>query len=154
MPGDESEQSTTTWPLASFRFEVTIGAPVTLKGTFQEVSGLNSETQAIEYRHGKSPQFSTVKMPGIRKVENVTLKKGIFQDDKGFWAWRDSITQNPIKRQTVVIELLDEAGATTFKWTLSNAFPTKFTLSDLKEGSGVAVETIEIAFETLVMNVA
>ena len=155
MPGDELEQSATTWPLPAFRFEVTIGAPVTLKGTFHEVSGLNSETQAIEYRAATSPQFSTVKMPGIRKVGNVTLKKGIFQDDKGFWAWHGSMAQTTIRRQAIVIELLDEAGASTMKWTLGNAFPTKITGFDMKQDGGeVAVETIELAFETFAVNVA
>jgi phage tail-like protein len=155
MPGDELKQSTTTWPLPAFRFEVTIGAPVALKGIFQEVSGLSSETQAIEYRAGSSPQFSTVKMPGIRKFGNVTLKKGIFQDEKGFWALYGSIAQNTIKRQTIVIELLDEEGASTMKWTLGNAFPTKITITDMtKDGDEVAVETIELAFETLAFKAA
>jgi phage tail-like protein len=155
MPGDESDQSTTTWPLPKFRFEVTIGAPVALKGIFQEVSGLSSEAQVIEYRAGTSPQFSTVKMPGIKKTGNVTLKKGIFQDDKGFWALQGSIAQNTIKRQTIVIELLDETGASTMKWTLGNAFPTKITSTDMKtDGGEVAVETIELAFETLTLKAA
>ena len=155
MPGDELDQSATTWPLPAFRFAVTIGTPVALKGIFQEVSGLNSEKQVIEYRAGTSPQFSTVKMPGIRKFGNVTLKKGIFQDEKGFWALYSSIAQNTIKRQTIVIELLDEAGASTMKWTLGNAFPTKITATDMKKDGGeVAVETIELAFETLAINAA
>ena len=155
MPGHELDQSTTTWPLPAFRFAVTIGAPVALKGIFQEVSGLNSETQVIEYRAGTSPQFSTVKMPGLRKFGNVTLKKGVFQDEKGFRALYGSLAQNTIKRQTIVIELLDEVGASTMKWTLGNAFPTKITSTGMKtDGDEVAVETIELAFETLAMNVA
>lgn len=155
MPGHELDQSTTTWPLPKFRFAVTIGDAAALKGIFQEVSGLDSETQVIEYRAGTNPRFSTVKMPGIPKFGNVTLKKGLFQDDKGFWAWHGSIAQNTIKRQTIVIELLDEAGASTMKWTLSNAFLTKITAVDMKKDGGeVAVETIELAFEKLAMNVA
>lgn len=155
MPGEELEQSTTTWPLPKFCFEVTIGAPVALKGKFQEASGLDSETQVIKYRAGTSPQFSTVKMPGIPKVGNVTLKKGIFQDGKGFEAWHGSIAQNTIKRQTIVIELLDEAAASTMKWTLGNAFPIKVTGFDMiQDGGEVAVETLELAFETSAINVA
>jgi phage tail-like protein len=155
MPGKESDQSTTTWPLPAFRFAVTIGDAAPLKGIFQEVSGLSSEKEVIEYRAGTSPQFSTVKMPGIKKTGNVTLKKGIFQDDKGFWALQGSIAQNTIKRQTIVIELLDETGASTMKWTLGNAFPTKITGTDMKtDGGEVAVETIELAFETLTFKAA
>jgi phage tail-like protein len=91
----------------------------------------------------------------MRKFGNVTLKKGIFQDEKGFWALYGSIAQNTIKRQTIVIELLDEEGASTMKWTLGNAFPTKITTVDMKnDGREAAVETIELAFETLAMNAA
>ena len=47
-------------------------------------SGLESEAQVIEYRAGNSAIFSTIKMPGLKKVGNVTMKKGIFvtDDDK------------------------------------------------------------------------
>jgi transcriptional regulator with PAS, ATPase and Fis domain len=40
-----------------------------------EVSGLDIEAQVIEYRHGNSQEFSTIKMPGIQKSSNITIKK-------------------------------------------------------------------------------
>ena len=73
--------------MPAFHFKVTIGAKDALDGAFQEVSGLNSETQVIEYRHSTSPNYSTIKMPGIRKVGNITLKRGIFKSDNSFWTW-------------------------------------------------------------------
>jgi phage tail-like protein len=84
MPDDGSAQSKTVWPLPAFHFEVTIGATDGLKGAFSEVTGLNSETQVIEYRHGNSPVYTPIKMPGITKVGNVTLKSGIFKSDNSF----------------------------------------------------------------------
>jgi hypothetical protein len=33
---------------------------------FQEVTGLNAEAALIEYRHGASPDFSKIKMPGMK----------------------------------------------------------------------------------------
>ncbi len=150
MPDDGSAQSTTVWPLPAFHFEVTIGSADGLKGAFSEVTGLNSETQVIEYRHGNSPVYSPIKMPGITKVGNVTLKRGIFKSDNSFWVWYSSIKQNTIKRQNVVIALLDEKKTTTMQWTLTNAWPTKFSGADLKsDGNEVAVHSIELAFETL-----
>jgi phage tail-like protein len=57
---------------------------------------------------------------------------------------------NTIARSTVVINLLDESGSPKIVWTLNNAFPTKVTGTDLKsQGNEVAVETVEIAYETL-----
>ena len=46
-----------TWPLLKFYFLVNFGDGPGVP--FQEVSGLETETQVIEYRHGNSPQFST-----------------------------------------------------------------------------------------------
>lgn len=144
------ETPNTTWPLPKFYFSVNID------GTdypFQEVSGLETETQVIEYRHSDSKQFSTTKMPGIAKVGNITLKKGVFVKDNNFFKWYSAINMNTIKRTTVIVKLLDETGKPTMTWTLQNAWPTKIQGTDLKsDGNEVAVETIEIAYETLVIS--
>jgi phage tail-like protein len=141
------EKQDNVWPLPKFYFQVKLGDK---EVPFQEVSGLDIEAQIIEYRHGNSKAFSTIKMPGIKKTGNVTLKKGVFVKDNGFWDWFNKIKMNTIERQTVVISLLDEAGAPTMVWTLNNAWPTKITGTDMKsDGNEVAVETIEIAHEGL-----
>jgi phage tail-like protein len=144
MAGDKQDN---VWPLPKFYFQVKIGDK---EIPFQEVSGLDIEAQIIEYRHGNSKEFSTIKMPGIKKTGNVTLKKGIFVKDNGFWDWFNKIKMNTIERQTIVINLLDEAGAPTMIWTLTNAWPTKITGTDMKsDGNEIAVETIEVAHEGL-----
>jgi phage tail-like protein len=144
---DGSAQSTTVWPLPKFYFEVKWDNAVM---HFQEVTGLDAEAQPIEYRHGDSPQFSTIKMPGLKKFSDVTLKKGVFKSDNRFWDWFNQIKMNTIKRKPVTISLLDEAGAPTMVWTLTNAWPSKVTGTDLKaEGNEVAVETIIICYESL-----
>ena len=144
-----SDQNQNVWPLPKFYFMVTFGS-ISNSVAFQEVSGLDTETQTIEYRHQDSDVFSTIKMPGIAKTGNVTLKKGVFVKDNAFWKWYEAIKMNTIKRETVVIKLLDEIGAPTMTWTLSNAWPTKITGNDLKsDGNEVAVETLELAHEGL-----
>ena len=143
------ETENNIWPLPKFRFAVNLGDEMK-DVAFQEVSGLEAETQVIEYRASNSVQFSTIKMPGIAKYGNVTLKRGVFVNDNNFWQWMDEIKMNTIKRRTVIIRLLDEAGLPTMTWTLSNAWPTKISSTDLKsDGNEVAVESIEVAFETL-----
>lgn len=142
----------TTWPLPKFYFSVTgmPGNPV-----FQEVTGLETEAQVIEYRAGNSSIFAPIKMPGLQKVGNVTMKKGIFVTDSKLWTWFSSIAMNTIPRSTVVVNLLDETGAPRMIWTLNNAFPTKLTGTDMKsDGNEVAVESIEIAYETLKVAIA
>jgi phage tail-like protein len=137
------------WPLPKFYFSVELGDDKDV--TFQEVSGLQVENKVIEYRHGNSPNFHTIKMPGLNSVGNVTLKKGIFAKDSKFFAWfLETKKRESFKRRVVVINLLDEGGNPKITWTLGNAWPAKVTGTDLKsDGNDVAVESIEIAFETL-----
>lgn len=144
------EAQNNIWPLPKFYFSVKIGDK---SASFQEVTGLDSEARPIEYRHGDSPSFYPIKMPGLGKVSNVTLRKGIFVSDTTLWDWFDQIKMNTIARVTVVINLLDESGAPKRVWTLNNAWPTKVTGTELKsEGNEVAVESVEIAYETLTIS--
>jgi len=150
MADDGSAQSTTVWPMPKFYFEVKWDSEVM---SFQEISGLDVEAQVIEYRHGDSKEFSTISMPGLKKSGNVTMKKGVFKSDNKFWDWFSQIKMNTIKRVPVTISLLDEGGAPTMVWTLTNAWPAKITGTDLKsEGNEVAIESIEIAHEGLVID--
>ena len=137
----------TEWPRANYRFMVDIGMGEG-EVPFQEVSGLDVETQIIEYRADNSPTFSTIKMPGIQKSGSVTLKKGIFAKDNKFFEWQRNIKLNTTQRTTVTIKLLDDSGAPVMTWTLKNAWPSKVTGTDMKsDGNETAVESIEIVHE-------
>jgi phage tail-like protein len=150
MADDGAKQSGTVWPIPKFRFEVKWDNNVM---SFQEVSGLDLEAQPIEYRHGDSKQFSVIKMPGIKKYGNITMKKGVFANNNKFQDWFDQIKMNTVKRSTMTISLLDEEGKPTMVWTLANAWPTKITGTDLKaDANEVAIETLEIAHEGLTIS--
>jgi phage tail-like protein len=139
------------WPLPKFYFSVLLGDD--LRASFQEVTGLAAEVQPIEYRHGNSPVFYPIKMPGLGRVGNVTLRKGIFVNDNAFWRWFDQIKMNTIPRREVSVNLLDETGSPKRVWTLNNAWPTKIAGADLKsQGNEVAVESLEIACETMTIS--
>jgi len=84
MADDGSAQSQTIWPLPKFHFQVKWDDA---EVAFQEVAGLDMENEPIEYRAGNSPTFSKVKMPGMQKYSNVTMKKGVFVKDNGFFDW-------------------------------------------------------------------
>ena len=150
MADDGSKQSPDIWPVPKFRFVVMWGKQ---KMSFQEVSGLDAEAQIIEYRAGDTKAAAAMKMPGLQKFSNVTMKKGVFKDDNKFWEWFDKIKTNTIERIAVTITLQDEANNSVMVWTLANAWPTKITGTDLKaQGNEVAVETIEIAHEGLTIS--
>ncbi|MBC3811468.1 MULTISPECIES: phage tail protein [Undibacterium] len=147
MADDGSKQSANVWPLPKFYFRVKWDSN---EMSFQEVSGLDVQSEEIKYRHGNSPVFSVIKMPGMKKYGNITMKKGVFKGDNKFWDWLNKIKMNTIKRVPVTISLLDEEGNDTMVWTLTNAWPTKISSTDLKsEGNEVAIESIEIVHEGL-----
>lgn len=135
------------YPLPVFHFQVEWGG--TNLG-FSEVSGLNIETQIIEYRDGVNPEYSSVKMPGIPKYGYITLKRGIIAADNEFYAWLNSTTLNKVERRDLVISLLNESHEPVMTWKASGAFPVKIKGAGLKStGNEVAIESIEIAHEGL-----
>lgn len=150
MSSHNQSPETGTWPLPKFLFEVDFGDHLKCKAIFQEVIGLDKETQVIEYRHSNKPLYSTIKMPGIAKFGNITIKKGVTENNGSFWDWYQQIQMNTIERRTITIRLLDEGGNAAMEWQLINAWPSKITSTDLKsDGNEVAIETIELAHEGL-----
>jgi phage tail-like protein len=150
QPLRPGEVQNNNWPLTKFHFEVKIGEE---EWYFQEVSGLDTEVEVLEYRHGKSKQFSVFKMPGMKKASDVTLKKGLFTGDTKLFEWYNSNRMNKPDRKTVTISLLNELHEAEIVWTLSNAFPVKIQSTDLKaQESAIAIETLVIAHEELNIN--
>lgn len=127
---------------------------------FTEVSGLDYQNDLIEYRHGNDPSFSKIKMPGLRKFSNVTLKKGVIQGSKEanseFFGWIGdgknaiSVKKRTDYRKDIVITLIDEEANPVVSWTLTNAFPVKVAFTDMKaDANEVSIETLELATEEI-----
>ncbi len=137
------------YPLPVFHFKVEWGGT---EMAFSEVTGLNVEIQVIEYRDGLSPEYSTVKMPGMPKNGNITCKRGVVTGDNEFFDWLKTIKLNTVERRDLVISLLNEDHDPVMVWTAVNAFPAKLTSPDLKaSGNEAAIESLEIAHEGLVI---
>lgn len=134
-----------TYPIPAFHFQIDWGGS---NLGFSEVSGLNIEQQVIEYRDGLSPEFSTIKMPGIRKYGNITLKRGVIKTDNDFYKWLNTTKMNIVERRDLTISLLDEEHNPVMVWSVKNAWPTKIESPSLKaDGNEVAIESIEVAHE-------
>jgi hypothetical protein len=52
-----------------------------------------------------------------------------------------------MKRETIIIKLMDENGESTFTWTLTNAFIAKLGSKDK-----FSIDTIEVAHEGLTVS--
>lgn len=137
------------YPLPKFHFQVEWGGASI---GFTEVSGLDVQTDPIEYRDGASPEYTKIKMPGMQKYSNITMKRGTFQGDNDFFVWWNTVALNTIERRNVTISLLNESHEPVVVWKVKNAWPIKVQSTDLKaDGNEVAIETIELAHEGLVI---
>ncbi|MBV4360537.1 phage tail protein [Pinibacter aurantiacus] len=138
-----------TYPLPVFHFKVEWGGQ---NVGFSEASGLTQEVQLIEYRDGNSPDYSTIKMPGLHKFNNITLKRGITKGDNDFFKWLNTVKLNTVERRDLTISLMNENHEPVMVWKAHNAFPVKVEGPGLKaSGNEVAIESIEIAHEGIVL---
>jgi len=116
------------------------------KAGFSECTGLNAESNVIEYREG-GDDITPRKLPGLNKFGNVTLKTGLTQDASLF-NWHKQVMDGDITRQNVSIIVLDEKRQEQVRFNLRNAWPSKYTAPDLKANANeIAIEAIEIAHE-------
>lgn len=135
------------YPIPKFHFLVQWGGS---RVGFSEVTGLDIQVEAIEYREGSSPDYSKIKMPGLHKFSNITLKRGTFENDVEYYSWIRTVNLNKVERRDVTISLLNEKHEPVVTWRVHNAFPVKVQASDLKaDGNEVAIETLELAHEGL-----
>src|SRR5262245_43727897 len=135
------------YPLPVFHFAVHWGGT---RIGFSEVTGLTQENQAIEYRDGAFPEYSSIKMPGLRKFSNLVCKRGEMPGDDDFANWKSTAQLKTGERRDLVVSLLNEEHITMMTWKVYNAFPVKVERPQLKaNGNEVAIESIELAHEGL-----
>ncbi|HEU0173921.1 MAG TPA: phage tail protein [Blastocatellia bacterium] len=134
-------------PYRGFNFLVEIDG-ITQAG-FQEVSGLDSSTDAVDYREGGEP-LHVRKLTGLNKYSAITLKRGVTDSDE-LWRWRKTAIDGRTERKNGSIILLDESGVEKIRWNFANAWPSKWTGPSFNATStAVAVETLEITHEEVV----
>jgi phage tail-like protein len=112
---------------------------------FMEITSLTDKGEVIDFRNADRKDFSKIKMPGLRKFSNITLKRGKIEDDKKFEDWLDEISNDKDKKRNLVFELFNESNELLITLKVRRAFPVKITAPDLKsEGNEVDIESIEI----------
>jgi phage tail-like protein len=132
-------------PYRGFNFLVEIDG-ITQAG-FQEVSGLDASTPAVDYRQGDFGTRGASKLPGINTYSAISLKRGI-TDAKELWDWRQTVIDGKTERKNGSIVLLDEKGTEKIRWNFSAAWPSKWTGPAFNATSGtVAVEALELTHE-------
>jgi phage tail-like protein len=136
------------YPMPKFHYQVQWGSEFAIG--FSEISGLDVETEVIEYRDGASKEYTKIKMPGMQKYSNITLKRGTFKGNNEFFKWWNTVKLNTIERRDITIQLLNEEHEPVVTWQVKNVWPTKVQSTDLKsDGNEVAIETLELVHEGL-----
>jgi len=131
-------------PFSSFNFLVVIDG-VTTAG-FSECTGINTETDPIEYRNGNE-DITVRKLPGLKKFGNITLKRG-FTTSKELWDWRKKVMDGKTERKSGAIVLLNEARQESLRWNFREAWPRKLDAPSFNaKNNEVAIETLEIVCE-------
>lgn len=148
-------------PYSQFNFQVQFlggqagnPAPDSPDAGFQEVSGIGMEVTVAEYRNGNFKENSVMKINGLNKASDVTLKRGIFGTLR-FYQWLHEIRNGtPDQLQDVVVKLMNEAGTQpVLTWTLKQARIIKFTSGPLNaKGGDVAMEELVLSYERLEMD--
>jgi phage tail-like protein len=134
------------YPIPVYHFSVSWGAESI---GFSEVSGLTQEIQAIEYRDGLMGATTLpLKRPGLKKANNISLKRGITVADNEFFNWLNNNGKPNVERRDLTITLLNDEDAPVFIWSVAQAWPVKCEGPGLKAtGNEIAIESIELVHE-------
>lgn len=135
------------YPFKKYNYDLSIDGKSV--GGFSEVSAPDVTIDPIEYREGNFKMNTPGKQPGLVKYGNVTLKWGL-TDSHTLYDWAKEVEHGTINRKTVTISLLSDTGEELAKWSLTDAWPTKYTAPDFNATSNeVAIESLELAHEGL-----
>jgi len=142
-------------PYVQFNFLVDLGTGNTNgpEAGFQEVSGIGMEVTVSEYRTGNHKENSVMKITGLNKATDVTLKRGVI-GSLNLYQWLNDIRNGDQKAfRTVTIQLQNEdhtAVVATWKLLLARIIKNVNGPFNAK-GTDVAMEELTLAYERLEM---
>ncbi|MBQ0788019.1 MAG: phage tail protein [Oceanihabitans sp.] len=117
---------------------------------FQEVLGISKEIEVEEVVSGGENRFK-YRLPTITSTQNLVLKRGIAAADSELISWCKSTMDegliNPIIPMDVSVSLVNKEGLALISWTFYNAYPVKYSVSDLSpDPNAIAIETLAFAY--------
>jgi len=138
-----------------FNFLVDLGTGSTEgpEAGFQEVSGVGMEVTVSEYRTGNSRENSVMKITGLNKSTDVTLKRGVI-GSLSLYNWLNQIRNgDQAALRTVTVQMQNEDHTqVVMTWKLLRARIIKHTSGPFNaKGTDVAMEELVLAYERLEM---
>jgi phage tail-like protein len=124
-------------------FQVEVPGLDLLVGYFTQVSGFSTQVDVLEYPEGGRNDF-VHRLPSRSKQGNITLKRGV-TGEKAMLEWfQKTVVQ--VQPENLSIALFDSAGKRVQTWSFRNAYPVKWSGSDLNAGgTEFLTESLEIA---------
>lgn len=147
----------TYYPPTGFHFKVEFqgvsGMDKDEEHRFQDVSGLSFEIETESFTEGGENRFA-YKLPKRAKYPNLVLKRGMLTGS-AIHDWINSamntfftVVVYDFKPADIMITLMDEAGEPVAIWNVVQAYPLKWSMSDLNANSNtIVVETLELAYQ-------
>lgn len=136
----------TPYPVG-FYFELSLPG---IDAAFQEVTGISKELSVEEIVCGGENRFK-YRLPTTATSQNLVLKRAIVPSGSQLVTWCsnciDQGLASSIQTNDVMLNLLDANGNILMQWTFHNAYPVKYSVSDLKsQENALVIETIELAY--------
>lgn len=142
-------------PYVQFNFLVDLGTGNTdgPEAGFQECSGIGMEVTVSEYRTGNAKENSVMKITGMNKSTDITLKRGVI-GSLNLYKWLNDIRNgDQTAFRTITIQLQNEDHTqVVMTWKLLRARIIKATYGPFNaKGTDVAMEEMVLAYERLEM---
>lgn len=138
-----------TDPYRNYRFRVEIDG-ITQAG-FTDATIPDSTTTPTDYREGDEAPHNR-KLSGLTSYGNVSLKWGL-TDSMDLYQWRQDVIDTGAldHRKNLQLILMDEAGNDKTRWSVINAWPTKYDAGDFSaKGNDVIIENLDLVCEEVI----
>ena len=152
-------------PLGTFNFYITLIDSSNIAGTlitaalnffvagFSECGGIDATIEVMSYNEGGVNDY-VHKFATHTSYSNLTLKHGVIFLYDDLWTWHNDWVQGNGKRKDGLIVVLDESRSPAKVWKFKRGIPSKWVGPSLNASqSNVAIESLEIAHEGLVLEV-
>ncbi len=131
-----------------FYFELMVKGELT---AFQEVSGISKVVSLEEVVVGGDENRFKYRLPTTGNNQNLVLKRGLISKSSTLMNWCVSTLNDglasPIKTEEVSVNLLDAEGQIQMSWKFFNAYPVKYSVSELTSDEGYLImEELEFAY--------
>lgn len=139
------------YPPVAFYFQLSFtGLSGTVDASFKEVSGLTMEMGIEEIAEGGNNRYKH-RVPTSAKFSNLVLKRGLVPKGSDLIIWCLKTLAgglaSSVETKTITVNLLDENAKPIQSWSFANAWPVKWSASDLNSmNNEVVIETLEFAY--------